>query len=42
MYSIDSTMSFGQAICYYETYLEDMKKQNKKPVSFLRFVTGRY
>ena len=30
MYAIDPTMSFAQVVQYY------------KPVSFLRFVTGRY
>ena len=42
MYAIDPVMSFAQVVAYYEQYVEDTKNDGKKPVSFLRFVTGRY
>ena len=42
MYSIDPMMSYGQAVSCYESYAQDMRKQGKKPVTFLRFITGRY
>ena len=42
MYSIDPAMSFGQVVCTYEDYIDETRKAGKKPVSFLRFLTGRY
>ena len=41
MYTIDPMMSFAQAIAYYEEYAKDARKHGRKPVSFLRFITGR-
>lgn len=42
MYAIDPTMSFAQVVQYYKDYVKRMKSYGRKPVSFLRFVTGRY
>lgn len=42
MYLIDPTMSFGEVVVFYEKYLEETRAKGKKPVSFLRFITGRY
>lgn len=42
MYSIDPAMSFGQVVCTYENYVDETRRAGKKPVSFLRFLTGRY
>ena len=42
MYSINPIMSYDQAVSCYESYAYDMRKQGKKPVTFLRFITGRY
>ena len=42
MYPIDATMSFGEVILYYERYFDETEANGEKPVSFLRFITGRY
>lgn len=42
VFSIDANMTFGEVILYYDRYLDAAKAEGKKPVSFLRFVTGRY
>ena len=42
MYTIDAAMTFGQVVCTYEKYADDMRRSGKEPVSFLRFITGRY
>lgn len=42
MHSIDPTMSFAQIVQYYKDYVKRSKSCGRKPVSFLRFVTGRY
>ena len=42
MYAIDPTMSFAQVVQYYKDYVKRTKSYGRKPVSFLRFVTGRY
>ena len=42
MYAIDPTMSFAQVGQYYKDYVKRTKSCGRKPVSFLRFVPGRY
>jgi hypothetical protein len=42
MFSIDPTMSFAQVVQYYKDYVKRTKSCGRKPVSFLRFVTGRF
>ena len=42
MYAIDPTMSFAQVVQDYKDYVKRTKSYGRKPVSFLRFVTGRY
>ena len=42
MYKINPEMSFRQVVAYYEQYFEEITAQGKKPVTFLRFVTGRF
>lgn len=42
MHTIDPTMSFAQVVQYYKDYVKRTKSCGRKPVSFLRFVTGRY
>ena len=42
MYAIDPTMSFAQVVQYYKDYVKRTKSCGRKPVSLLRFVTGRY
>lgn len=37
-YTIDPTMTYSEAVLFYEEYLT----AGKKPVSFLHFITGRY
>lgn len=41
-YLFDATTSFGEAVLYYEKYIDAVKAEGKKPVSFLHFITGRY
>lgn len=42
MYPLDASASLYEAISYYEEYAKDAREEGKKPVSFLRFITGRY
>lgn len=42
MYTVDPTMSFAEAVRYYEQYAKRARSCGRKPVSFLRFITGRY
>lgn len=42
MHTIDPTMSFAQMVQYYKDYVKRTKGCGRKPVSFLRFITGRY
>lgn len=42
MYTIDPTMSFAQVVQYYKDYAKRARSCGRKPVSFLRFITGRY
>lgn len=42
MHTIDPTMSFAQVVQYYKDYVKRTRSLGRKPVSFLRFVTGRY
>lgn len=42
MQTIDPMMTFGQVVCSYENYIDDMRKSGKEPVSFLKYITGRY
>ena len=41
-YTIDPTMTYSEAVLFYEEYLTAAKAAGKKPVSFLHFITGRY
>jgi hypothetical protein len=42
MYTIDPNMSFAQIVQFYKDYVKRAKSCGRKPVSFLRFVTGRF
>ena len=42
MHTIDPTMSFVQVVQYYKDYVQRTKRCGRRPVSFMRFVTGRY
>lgn len=42
MHSIDYKMSLREIIWYYGKYVDVTRAQGKKPVSFLRFITGRF
>ena len=42
MYTIDPSMSFAQVVQFYKDYVKRTKSCGRKPVSFLRFITGRY
>ena len=42
MYKIDPEMSFHQVVACYEQYFAETTAQGKTPVTFLRFVTGRF
>lgn len=42
MHTVNPTMSFIQMIQYYRDYVRRAKDCGRKPVSFRRFVTGRY
>ena len=42
MRTIDPTMSFAQVVQYYKDYVKRTRSCGRKPVSFLRFLTGRY
>lgn len=41
-YTIDPSMSFAEAVLFYDKYLRETKAQGRTPVTFLRFITGRY
>ena len=41
-YTIDPTMTYSEAVPFYEEYPTAAKAAGKKPVSFLHFITGRY
>lgn len=41
MYVIQPTMTYDQVIRYYKKYIKETRKRGHKPVSFLRFLTGR-
>ena len=40
--NIDPMMTFGEVVCYYEDYARRARSCGRKPVSFLRFLTGRF
>ena len=40
--NIDPIMTFGEVLCYYEDYAKRARSCGRKPVSFLRFLTGRF
>ena len=42
MHTIDPTMSFVQVVQFYKDYVQRTRRCGRKPVSFMRFVTGRY
>ena len=42
MYTIDPTMTFAEVVLYYREYASEAESKGKKPVTFLRFITGRY
>lgn len=42
MHTIDPTMSFVQVVQFYKDYVQRTRLCGRKPVSFMRFVTGRY
>lgn len=42
MHTIDPTMSFNEVVKYYKEYAKRARSCGRKPVSFLRFMTGRY
>jgi hypothetical protein len=42
MYTIKPTMTFAEVVMYYDKYAKETRKQGRKPVSFLQFITGRY
>lgn len=42
MYTIDPTMSFAEVVLCYREYASEEEARGKKPVTFLRFITGRY
>lgn len=42
VFKIDPSMTYTDAVRYYEKYLAVTKAEGKKPVTFLRFLTGRY
>jgi hypothetical protein len=42
MYTIKPMMTFAEVVRYYDKYAKETRKQGRKPVSFLRFITGRY
>lgn len=41
-FAIDPAMSYSEAVSYYGAYVHATKAEGKQPVSFLRFITGRY
>ena len=42
MYLSDPSASLYETIAYYEEYVKESREEGKKPVSFLRYITGRY
>jgi hypothetical protein len=42
MNAIDPNMTFTQIVQFYKEYVKRAKSCGRKPVSFLRYVTGRY
>ena len=42
MRTIETTKSFVQLIPYYKDNVQRTRSCGRKPVSFMRFVTGRY
>ncbi|MDY3889212.1 MAG: thioredoxin [Agathobacter sp.] len=42
MYLSDPSASLYETIAYYEEYVKEAREEGKKPVSFLRYITGRY
>jgi hypothetical protein len=42
MNAIDPNMTFAQVVRFYKEYVKKAKSCGRKPVSFLRYVTGRY
>ena len=42
MYSINPKMTFHEVVMFYLNYAKETRKAGRKPVSFLRFITGRY
>lgn len=42
MFHLDPTMSFAEVVSYYGEYVKRARSCGRKPVSFLRFITGRY
>lgn len=42
MHTINPSMSFVQLIQYYKDYVKRARNCGREPVSFMRFVTGRY
>ncbi len=42
MRTIDPTMSFVQVVQYYKDYAQRTRSCGRRPVSFMRFVTGRF
>jgi hypothetical protein len=42
MNAIDPNMTFAQVVQFYKEYVKKAKSCGRKPVSFLRYVTGRY
>ena len=42
MRTIDPTMSFVHVVQFYKDYVQRTRHCGRKPVSFMRFVTGRY
>lgn len=41
-FTIDPTMDFHEVVSYYGMYITAVKADGKKPVSFMRFITGRF
>ena len=42
MRNYDAMMSFGEVVMFYEDYAKETRMNGEEPVSFLRFITGRY
>lgn len=41
-FTIDPAMNFNEVIAYYEEYLKDTREKGEVPVTFMRFITGRF